>query len=90
MLDPYLTHDDAFRLHAIIAGNVMDQGEAGRYRTIRVRVGAFVPPPPEDVSGLTFVRRQVEDLTSWLEYCAEGFQQTLQRVWERMGKLSVR
>src|SRR5256885_5151573 len=37
-----LTHEDIFRLHAIIAGEVMDQGEAGRYRTMRVRVGQFV------------------------------------------------
>src|SRR6266480_2814164 len=26
-----LTHEDIFRLHAIVAGDVMDQGEAGRY-----------------------------------------------------------
>ena len=44
-----LTHEDIFRLHAIIAGEVMDQGEAGRYRTMRVRVGKYVAPPPEDV-----------------------------------------
>jgi len=49
-----LTHEDIFRLHSIIAGKVMDQGEAGRYRTIRVQVGRFVPPPPEDVPGLMF------------------------------------
>jgi Fic family protein len=162
-----LTHEDVFRLHAIIAGEVMDHGEAGRYRTMRVRVGQFVPPPPEDMSGLMFelldwwnkeapglspvlssaivhyrfeaihpfadgngrtgralalwelyrrgfdshhlfavdefywedrpryyaaldaVRRAGEDLTSWQEYCAEGLQQTLERVWERMGQLSV-
>jgi len=162
-----LTHEDLFRLHVIIAGDVMDQGEAGRYRTMRVRVGQFVPPPPEDVSGLMFellewwnkdapglspvlssaivhhrfetihpfadgngrtgralalwelyrrgfdshhifavdefywedraryysaldaVRRDGDDLTSWLEYCAEGLRQTLERVWERMGHLSV-
>ncbi len=162
-----LTHEDIFRLHRIIAGEVMDQGEAGRYRTMRVRVGRFVPPPPEDVSGLMFellewwnkdapglspglssaivhhrfetihpfadgngragralalwelyrrgfdshhlfavdefywedrpryytaldaVRREGDDLTSWLEYCAEGLQQTLERVWERMGQFSV-
>lgn len=47
-----ITHEDLFRLHEIIAGTVMDQGEPGRYRTMRVRVGAYVPPPPEDVSGL--------------------------------------
>lgn len=48
------THEDLFRLHKIIAGEVMDQGQAGRYRTVRVRVGAHVPPPPEEVSGLMF------------------------------------
>ncbi len=32
----------------------MDQGEAGRYRMIRVKVGPYLPPPPEDVSGLMF------------------------------------
>ena len=49
-----LTHEDVLRLHAIIAGEVMDQGEAGRYRSIRVRVGTYLPPPPADVSGLMF------------------------------------
>ena len=162
-----LVHEDIFRLHAIIAGEVMDQGEAGRYRTMRVRVGQFVPPPPEEVSGLMLellewwnqdapelspvlssaivhhrfetihpfadgngrtgralalwelyrrgfdshhifavdefywedrpryyaalevVRHEGDDLTSWLEYCAEGLLQTLERVWDRMGRLSV-
>ncbi len=162
-----LTHEGIFRLHAIIAGEVMDQGEAGRYRTMRVRVGQYVPPPPADVSGLMFellewwnndapefspvlssaivhyrfeaihpfgdgngrtgralalwelyrrgfdshhifavdefywenrpryyaaldaVRNRGEDLTAWLEYCAEGLQQTLERVWERMGQFSI-
>jgi Fic family protein len=162
-----LVHEDIFRLHANIAGAVMDQGEAGRYRTIQVRVGMFSPPPPDDVSGLMFellewwnegalamspvlssailhhrfesirpfadgngrtgralalwelyrrgfdshhifavdeyywenrpryysaldtVRRQGDDLTTWLEYSAEGLQQTLERVWQRMGKLSA-
>jgi len=162
----HLMHEDVFRLHAIIAVEVMDQGEAGRYRTMRERVGQFVPPP-EDVSGLMFellewwnkdapgfspvlssaivhhrfetihpfadgngrtgralalrelyrrgfdshhlfaveefycedrpryyaaldaVRQAGDDLTSWLEYSAEGLQQTLERVWERMGELSV-
>lgn len=162
-----LTHEDIFRLHAIIAGQVMDQGEAGRYRRMRVRVGQFVPPPPEDVSGLMFellewwnqdapglspvlssaivhyrfetihpfadgngrtgralalwelyrrgfdshhifavdefywedrsryyaaldaVRHAKDDLTRWLEYCARGLQQTLERVWERMGQFAA-
>jgi cell filamentation protein, protein adenylyltransferase len=49
-----LSHEDIFRLHKLIAGEVMDQGSAGRYRTIAVRVGRYVPPLPEDVSGLMF------------------------------------
>ena len=47
-----ITHEDIFRLHALLAEGVMDQGEAGRYRTMHVRVGRHVPPPPEMVSGL--------------------------------------
>jgi Fic family protein len=47
-----ITHDDILKLHAIIASDVMDQGRAGRYRDIRVRVGQFLPPVPEMVSGL--------------------------------------
>jgi Fic family protein len=162
-----LVHEDIFRLHAIIAGKVMDQGEAGRYRTMRVRVGSYLPPPPNEVSGLMFellewwnkdalllspvlssailhyrfeaihpfadgngragralalwelyrrgfdshhifavdefywedraryyaaleeVRSSGEDLTHWLEYSAEGLQQTLERTWERMGELAA-
>jgi len=55
-----ITHEEILRLHGIIAGDVMDQGMAGRYRTIAVRVGKYVPPPPLDVSGLMF-----ELLTWW-------------------------
>lgn len=47
-----ITHTEVLRLHAIIAADVMDQGQAGRYRDIRVRVGRYVPPAPELVSGL--------------------------------------
>lgn len=47
-----VTHEDLFRLHTLLAAEVMDQGEAGRYRTIRVRVGRHLPPPPDMVSGL--------------------------------------
>ena len=163
----HLTHEDILRLHAIIAGQVMDQGEPGRYRTMRVRVGSHVPPPPADVSGLMFellewwnteskalspvlssaivhfrfeaihpfadgngrtgralalwelyrrgfdshhifsidefyredrpryyaaleaVHQHGEDLTSWLEYIAEGLQQTLERVWQRIQRFSA-
>ena len=49
-----IRHDDLFELHRILAGEVMDQGEAGRYRTIAVRVGRYLPPAPGDVSGLMF------------------------------------
>jgi Fic family protein len=55
-----IKHDDILSLHKIIAGDVMDQGTAGRYRTIAVRVGRYLPPPPQDVSGLIF-----ELLTWW-------------------------
>jgi Fic family protein len=157
-----LRHEDVLALHRILAKDVMDQGQAGRYRSIAVRVGNFLPPPPGDVSGLMFellqwwnvlskelspvlssaivhhrfesihpfadgngrtgralalwelyrrgfdthhifsvdeyywedrpryyaaldaVRREREDLTGWLEYCAEGLRQTLERVWLRI------
>ena len=49
-----VSHEDILQLHKIIAGDVMDQGTAGRYRTIAVRVGRYLPPPPGDVSGLMF------------------------------------
>jgi len=49
-----ISHGAILSLHKIIAGDVMDQGTAGRYRTIAVRVGGYVPPPPGDVSGLMF------------------------------------
>ena len=162
-----IKHEEIFRLHKIIAGDVMDQGAAGRYRTIQVRVGRHVPPPSQDVSGLMFellewwnkesaklspvlssailhyrfeaihpfadgngrtgralalwelyrrgfdthhifsvdefywedrpryyaaldtVRREGENLTAWLEYCAEGLLLTLERVWTRVQKLSA-
>jgi len=163
-----IAHEDVLRLHKIIAGRVMEQGEAGRYRTIRVRVGPYSPPPPELVSGLMFellewwnkdsgsltpvlssaivhyqfeaihpfadgngrtgralalwelyrrgfdthhifsvdeyywegrpryyaalqaVPKHGEDLTSWLEYTAEGLLLTLERVWQRIQHLSAR
>jgi Fic family protein len=162
-----LGHEDLFRLHAIMAGQVMDQGEAGAYRKIRVRVGSHLPPAPDEVSGLMFellewwnkesvilspvlssailhyrfedihpfadgngrtgralalwelyrrgfdsnhifsvdeyfwedrpryytaleeVRTSGGDLTSWLEYNAEGLQQTLERVWQRIQQLNT-
>jgi Fic family protein len=46
-------HTQIFRLHRILADGVMDQGKAGQYRTIEVRVGDHAPPAPEDVQPLT-------------------------------------
>ncbi len=47
-----IRHENIFSLHRILAENVMDQGDAGRYRAIAVRVGNYFPPPPGNVSGL--------------------------------------
>ncbi len=47
-----ISHEDLFTLHKLLASQVMDQGEAGKYRSIQVRVGNHVPPPPAQVSGL--------------------------------------
>jgi Fic family protein len=44
-----ITHTKVLKLHRIMAGAVMDQGTAGQYRTIRVRVGSYVAPPPNRV-----------------------------------------
>ncbi len=49
-----LRHEDVFELHRLLAASVMDQGEAGRYRTIAVRVGPHIPPAAAEVSGLMF------------------------------------
>jgi len=54
-----VTHEDLLRLHRLLATSVMDQGEAGRYRTIAVRVGRHRPPAPELVSGL------MRELLAW-------------------------
>jgi Fic family protein len=55
-----LKHEDILKLHQVIAGGgVMDQGTEGRYRTIAVRVGRHVPPPPDEVSGL------MSELLTW-------------------------
>ncbi len=50
-----VNHEDLFELHSIIAGGgVMDQGDAGKYRSINVRVGEHFPPAHQDVSALMF------------------------------------
>lgn len=163
-----ITDAEVLQLHRMMAGQVMDQGEAGKYRTIRVRVGDYVAPPPERVrpmmsdllkwwnkeaakvspivssaivhyqfeaihpfadgngragrmlslwelyrrgfdshhlfsvdefywedrpryyAALKNVREEEGDLTSWLEYNAEGLRGTLERVWSRVQKLTAR
>jgi cell filamentation protein, protein adenylyltransferase len=52
-------HPEVLKLHRIMAGEVMDQGEAGKYRTIRVRVGGYIAPPPDRVKPL------MTDLLTW-------------------------
>src|SRR5436190_11755874 len=47
-----VTHEEILTLHRIMAGAVMDQGTAGRYRTIRVKVGGYVAPAPDKVQPL--------------------------------------
>jgi Fic family protein len=44
-----ITHAEVLKLHRIMAGEVMDQGRAGEYRSIRVKVGDYIAPPPERV-----------------------------------------
>ena len=163
-----IRHEDLFELHRILADRVMDQGRAGSYRTIQVKVGRHFPPAAADVSGLMFellewwnkksvefspvissailhyrfedihpfadgngrtgralalwdlyrrgfdshhifsvdeyywenrptyykaldeVRLSGEDLTGWLEYCAEGLRLTLERVWLRVQSYNVK
>jgi Fic family protein len=161
-------HADVLKLHAILASEVMDQGQAGKYRTISVQVGKYVPPRAADVSGLMFellewwnskatglspvlssailhyrfeaihpfadgngrtgralalwelyrrgfdthhifsvdeyywedrpkyyaelerVREVEEDLTTWLEYCAAGLREILERAWLRLQTIQVK
>ena len=154
-------------MHRIMAGEVMDQGRAGEYRTIRVKVGDYVAPRAENVrpmmsdllewwnkfatktspilsaaivhhqfetihpfadgngrtgrmlslwelyrrgfdnhhifsidefywedrsryyAALENVQAEEGELTSWLEYSAEGLRVTLERVWTRIQKLTA-
>ena len=47
-----ITHAKVLKLHRIMADKVMDQGAAGEYRTIRVKVGDYIAPAPEKVRPL--------------------------------------
>jgi len=160
-------HNHLFELHYLLADTVMDQGQAGAYRTIGVRVVKHMPPPASFVSPLMFellewwngeskklspvlssailhyrfedihpfadgngrvgralalwdlyrrgfdahylfsvdeyywenrpayyaalaqVREAGEDLTGWLEYCAGGLLQTMNRAWMRLQKFQT-
>lgn len=160
-------HGDVLKLHRLLAAEVMDQGEPGKYRMIAVRVGKHRPPSASEVSRLMFellewwnadstrlspvmssailhyrfeaihpfadgngrtgralalwelyrrgfdthhifavdefywedrpryyaaldtVRTAGEDLSAWLEYCAEGLRQTLERAWLRLQTFQV-
>ena len=53
-----IRHDDVFALHSILAAGVMDQGEAGRYRTIQVQVGGYMPPGSTTPAARTSARRR--------------------------------
>lgn len=66
-----IRHEDLFELHRILADRVMDQGTAGRYRTIQVRVGHHLPPAAADVSGLMF------DLLEWWNKQSTGLSPVL-------------
>ena len=163
-----VTQTEVLKLHRVMAADVMDQGTAGQYRKIRVRVGRYVAPPPDRIQSMmsdlfkwwnkeapkvspvlssAIVHHQFEaihpfadgngrtgrmlslwelyrrgfdnhhifsidefywenrpryyealenveeeegDLTSWLEYSAEGLQITLEHVWARIQKLTAR
>jgi cell filamentation protein, protein adenylyltransferase len=163
-----ITHAEVWKLHRIMAGEVMDQGKAGEYRTIRVKVGDYIAPPVDRVKPMmsdllewwnaeakkispimsaAIIHHQFEiihpfadgngragrmlslwelyrrgfddhhifsidefywedrtryydelekvrandgELTSWLEYSAEGLRVTLERVWSRIQKLTAR
>lgn len=44
---------------------------------------------PAYYQALTQVRKNGEDLTQWLEYCAQGLLSTLERVWLRLQKFQL-
>lgn len=61
-----ITHRDMLTLHKMLAAEVMDQGDAGRYRDIQVYVGRYTPPAPQLVSGF-----MAELLEWWNEHARE-------------------
>lgn len=51
--DRPVTEAHVLELHRVLGQGVMDQGIEGEFRTIRVTVGAYRPPAPEEVEQLT-------------------------------------
>ena len=45
---------------------------------------------PRYYAALAKVRHEREDLSSWLEYCAEGLRQTLENVWMRVQAFNLK
>jgi Fic family protein len=62
-----ITRADLCRLHKIISSQVMDQGEAGKYRSFGVRVGAYLPPPANEVP------RLMKEYLEWWNQKAQQF-----------------
>jgi len=54
-----IRHEHLYKLHRLLADKVMDQGHAGSYRTIEVRVGQHFPPPSKQVLTL------MQELLAW-------------------------
>src|SRR5207248_11069513 len=73
-----VTHEDVLKLHRIMAGGVMDQGMAGRYRKIRVRVGDYIAPPPEKLQPM------MSDLLGWWNKRAARISSILDRKSTRL------
>lgn len=48
-----VTEAHVLELHRVLGQGVMDQGIEGEFRTIRVTVGTYRPPAPEEVEQLT-------------------------------------
>jgi Fic family protein len=45
---------------------------------------------PRYYAALAAVRHEGEDLSTWLEYCAEGLRQTLENVWLRLQAFNLK
>ena len=79
-----IAQEDVLKLHAIIASGVMDQGRAGRYRDIRVRVGRYLPPAPEMVSGL------MAELLEWWHARSAKWSPVISSAVIQIGRASCR